>query len=70
MEALSEDDGRRPEIVLFTVRENVGREEMNATIREKGLSPLHNIRRVETIPEMPLLGSGKIHYRKLKAAAD
>ncbi len=55
-----------PEIVLFTTRD-LDRETVNRSIRDAGLSPLHNIRRVERIAEMPLLGTGKTDYRRLQA---
>lgn len=54
-----------PELVLFTVRD-LDREEVNRRIREGGLSPLHNIRRVVKLDEIPLLGTGKTNYRALK----
>jgi long-chain-fatty-acid--[acyl-carrier-protein] ligase len=53
------------EIVLFTTQP-LDRETVNRAIREAGLSPLHNIRRVIQIDEMPLLGTGKTDYRALK----
>jgi acyl-[acyl-carrier-protein]-phospholipid O-acyltransferase/long-chain-fatty-acid--[acyl-carrier-protein] ligase len=56
-----------PEIVLFTAGGTaVTREEANEAIRKSGLSPLHNIRRVVQVPEIPLLGTGKIHFRALR----
>lgn len=52
-------------ITLFTLRD-IGREEANRALRNSGLSGLYNIRRVIKLPELPLLGSGKVDYRKLK----
>ena len=54
-----------PEIVLFTTAE-ISREDANLTIREAGLSPIHNIRIVKKVDEIPLLGTGKTNYRMLK----
>jgi acyl-CoA synthetase (AMP-forming)/AMP-acid ligase II/1-acyl-sn-glycerol-3-phosphate acyltransferase/acyl carrier protein len=54
-----------PEIVLFTTR-HIERETANATIREAGLSPLHNVRQVIRVTEIPVLGTGKTDYRGLK----
>jgi acyl-CoA synthetase (AMP-forming)/AMP-acid ligase II len=54
-----------PELVLFTTR-NITREEANAAIRDAGLSPLHNIRSVKALDAIPVLGTGKTDYRKLK----
>lgn len=56
-----------PEIVLFTLDE-VSREQVNAIIRESGLSALHNVRQVIRVREIPVLGTGKTDYRGLKAS--
>jgi long-chain-fatty-acid--[acyl-carrier-protein] ligase len=53
------------EIVLFTTGP-LDREAVNRAIRDAGLSPLHNIRRVIQIDEIPVLGTGKCDYRELK----
>lgn len=57
-------DGR-PEIVLFTSLA-ITREEANSRIKDAGLSPLHNIRIVKEIKEIPLLGTGKTDYKRLQ----
>ncbi|MCD6184613.1 MAG: AMP-binding protein [Deltaproteobacteria bacterium] len=54
-----------PEIVLFTTLDTE-RPLINQQIRNSGLSPLHNIRRIVKIDSIPLLGTGKIDYRSLK----
>jgi len=59
-------DDERPEIVLFTTLE-LDRAAVNARLRDAGLSPLHNIRRVIRLDALPLLGTGKTDYRALKA---
>ena len=56
-----------PELVLFTIRE-LSREDVNACIKEAGLSPLHNIRVVRRVDKIPTLGTGKTDYRALKAS--
>jgi long-chain-fatty-acid--[acyl-carrier-protein] ligase len=53
------------EIVLFTTGP-LDREAVNRAIRDAGLSPLHNIRRVIQLDEIPVLGTGKCDYRELK----
>jgi long-chain-fatty-acid--[acyl-carrier-protein] ligase len=63
VEASSQDG--RPEIVLFTTLE-VDRYTANRHIRRAGLSPLHNIRRVIKLPQLPVLGTGKTDYRALR----
>jgi len=54
-----------PELVLFTVFDT-DRHNVNQAIRQGGLSPLHNIRKVITVPEIPVLGTGKTDYQSLK----
>jgi long-chain-fatty-acid--[acyl-carrier-protein] ligase len=55
-----------PELVLFAIRE-LDREDVNNQIKAAGLSPIHNIRMIRLIPEIPVLGTGKTDYRALKA---
>jgi len=59
-------DEANPELVLFTTLD-LDRQAVNAALRDAGLSPLHNVRRVVRLPEIPLLGTGKTDYRALKA---
>ena len=54
-----------PEIVLFSTFE-VDRQTVNSHLRRSGLSPLHHIRRIEMVTEIPILGSGKTDYQSLK----
>ena len=54
------------EIVLFTTQA-LDRQHVNNLIRQAGLSPLHNIRRVVRVEEIPLLGTGKTNYWGLSA---
>jgi len=54
-----------PEIILFTTID-VKRSVVNQQIRDGGLSPLHNVRRVVFLDLIPVLGTGKIDYRSLK----
>ena len=54
-----------PEIILFTVLD-LDRNTVNAQIREAGMSPIHYIKRVVKLKEIPLLGSGKTDYQTLK----
>jgi long-chain-fatty-acid--[acyl-carrier-protein] ligase len=59
-------DEEHPELVLFTTLD-IDRETANRCLREAGLSPLHNIRRVVRLEALPVLGTGKADYRALKA---
>lgn len=64
-----ESPSGRPELVLFTTRGDT-RTDANERIRGAGLSPLHHIHRVVEIEEIPLLGNGKIDYRRLQSLAE
>jgi len=57
-------DADPPEIVLFTTRD-IDRATANRLIRAAGLSPLHNVSRVERVAAIPVLGTGKTDYRAL-----
>jgi non-ribosomal peptide synthetase component E (peptide arylation enzyme) len=54
-----------PTLCLVTTLD-ISRDQANTAIREAGLSGLHNIRRIERIDELPLLGNGKIDFRSLE----
>jgi len=55
-----------PDIVLFT-RRPADRTQVNALIKEAGLSALHYVRQVTHVDAIPVLGTGKTDYRALKA---
>ena len=55
-------------LVLFTTLP-LEREQTNAVLREEGLSALYMLRRVRRLAALPLLGSGKVDYRSLRALA-
>ncbi len=58
-------DDEAPELILFTTFKTE-RHDVNQAIRAGGLSPLHNIRKVIMIDEIPVLGTGKTDYQSLK----
>ncbi len=60
------EGGGQPQVVLFTVRGDIDRQTANGIIKEAGLSPLHTIKRVVQVEDIPLLGTGKTDYRALK----
>jgi acyl-CoA synthetase (AMP-forming)/AMP-acid ligase II/1-acyl-sn-glycerol-3-phosphate acyltransferase/acyl carrier protein len=64
--AVEPTPGEHPELVLFATFD-VERDVVNRTLREAGLSPLHNIRRIERVDQIPVLGTGKTDYRSLRA---
>ncbi|MBN1865590.1 MAG: AMP-binding protein [Victivallales bacterium] len=67
--AVDAPDGEVPELTLFTVAD-ISREQANKAIKEAGLSPIHNVRKVVKVQDIPILGTGKTDYRKLKALAE
>jgi long-chain-fatty-acid--[acyl-carrier-protein] ligase len=55
-----------PDVVLFT-RRPADRSQVNALIKDAGLSALHYVRQVMPVESIPVLGTGKTDYRTLKA---
>lgn len=59
-----EKEGEKPRVVLFTtfpLEKNVANEEL----KNSGMSNLIRIAKVQKLPYLPLLGSGKIDYQEL-----
>lgn len=59
----------RPELILCAAIP-IDRDTANRLIRDAGLSPLHNIRQVVQLTEIPILGTGKTDYRCLQQVVD
>ena len=55
-------------IILFTTMD-LELAEVNQKIREAGLSPIHFVKEIKKLDEIPLLGSGKTDYQTLKTLA-
>ncbi|MES2199072.1 MAG: AMP-binding protein [Chlamydiota bacterium] len=55
----------KPELILFTTL-TVSADEVNRALREGGVSRIIKISRVITLSEIPLMGTGKVHYRELE----
>ena len=55
-------------IILFTTLD-LELAEVNQKIREAGLSPIHFVKEIKKLDEIPLLGSGKTDYQTLKTLA-
>lgn len=56
----------KPKIALFT-RFSTNVDEANQTLKEAGFSNLVRISQVHCLEEIPLMGTGKIHYRELES---
>lgn len=63
------DKGGSVRIVLFSVFP-VSKQEANDVLRENGVAPIAFISEVRHIDELPLLGSGKTDYKKLKSEVE
>ncbi len=61
-----EEAGEKTKIFVFT-RFPTSIEELNRSLKEAGFSNLVKIFKVQQMAEIPLMGSGKIHYRALEA---
>lgn len=65
MLAVTVQGDERPELTLVITDPNISRQQANKALQQAGLSPLHNIRTVIHVSEIPLLGSGKIDYQAI-----
>jgi len=59
------DKGGSVKIVLFTCNE-VKKQDANAVLRENGVAAIAFVSEVRHVDELPMLGSGKTDYKKLK----
>lgn len=57
--------GEKPKIFLFS-KFDVSLDEVNKSLRESGFSNLVKISSVKCLPEIPIMGTGKINYRVLE----
>lgn len=64
-----EHDGKKSEMHLFTTV-NTTSDEVNKALRDSGMSNLIKVRSVRQIPFIPLLGTGKIDYKKLSTTLE
>jgi acyl-CoA synthetase (AMP-forming)/AMP-acid ligase II/acyl carrier protein len=59
-----EQNGEKAAIVLFTTFD-ISKDEVNTALKENGFSRIAKIAEVKKIPQIPLTGTGKTHYRLL-----
>ncbi len=59
--------GDKPKITLFTKFSEISLEDLNKFLKDDGFSNLVKIFSIKKIDEIPLMGTGKINYRKLEA---
>lgn len=60
-----EKEGEKPRILVYTTG-TIDRDTLNSALRETGMGRLIKIAEVIKIKEIPLSGTGKVQYRKLK----
>lgn len=61
-----EEPGEKPKIFVFTCFASTV-EELNKSLKEAGFSNLVKIFKVQQVPEIPIMGTGKINYRALES---
>ena len=61
-----EGDGDKTKLYLFT-RYDVSTEEINKTLKECGFSNLIRVSQVFFLPEIPIMGTGKVNYRLIES---
>lgn len=60
-----EQAGEKPKIIVVS-KFPITVDEVNKSLKDFGFSNLVKVSRVEVLPEIPLLGSGKVNYRDLE----
>jgi acyl-[acyl-carrier-protein]-phospholipid O-acyltransferase/long-chain-fatty-acid--[acyl-carrier-protein] ligase len=63
------DPGRGELIVLFTTDSDLTRDQLSAAARGLGYPEIAVPKRIRVLENLPLLGTGKIDYVRLKGAA-
>jgi len=61
---VAERESQRPLIVMFATFE-ISKEDVNAALRDCGYGKIVKITEVRKLPQIPITGTGKIHYRAL-----
>lgn len=63
------DEKKGEQLVLFTTEPSVERSALVTAFKEKGLSELAVPKTIRVVEEIPLMGTGKVNYVKLKEMA-
>lgn len=63
------DSKKGEQLVLFTTKKDPARDAVIAHFRDKGLPELYLPRQIIHLPELPVLGSGKVDYPALQGQA-
>lgn len=59
-----EEQNEKTKLVLYTICD-INRDELNEALRQEGIGRIARISEIKKIPEIPLTGTGKTHYRLL-----
>jgi len=62
--AVRNPESPKPEIVLFSTF-SLTRDDANKILKDEGFGRIVKIAEVQQVPEIPLTGTGKVHFRKL-----
>ncbi len=65
VEAGEEREGAPPVIALYTADPAITLDEANKVLKEKGFAPYEFVRKLCVLPEIPLLGTGKVNHKVL-----
>ena len=63
------DEKKGEQLVLFTTQPDADRSALITNFKEKGLSELAVPKTIRVVDEIPLMGTGKVDYVKLKEMA-
>lgn len=61
-----EETGEKPNVVLVS-KFSISLDEANKMLKDSGFSNLVRVSQIESVKEIPLLGTGKVNYRALEA---
>ena len=63
------DDEKGEALILLTDNEHADLSELNSFMQNKGLTNLYLPKKIKVVSEFPILGSGKIDFKKLQEIA-
>ena len=61
---VNDKKGDKPELVLFATF-SIPLQEVNKTLRDLGFGRIVKVQAMKQIPEIPMTGTGKIHFRRI-----
>ena len=64
------DDQKGETLILLTDKKDSDLSELNSLMQKAGMSNLCLLKKIKIISEFPILGSGKINFKKLQEIAE